>query len=97
MCIEIYPVLVRNIYTYIQQVVLTTKSSPIKVPSQVSLIHCLVFKQLETIWLLTLKHHRHSSASTKVGFFKQSYDSDVPNETYSPLSPIPKHLGFTFF
>ena len=35
--------------TYIQQTVLATKSSHIKVRSQVSSIDCLVFKQQKTI------------------------------------------------
>ena len=38
------PVLVLMIDTYIQQTVLATKSSHIKVPSQVPLTDCLVFK-----------------------------------------------------
>ena len=37
--------LVHMINKYIQQTVLATKSSHIKVPSQVSLIDCLIFKQ----------------------------------------------------
>ena len=36
-------------YKYIQQGVRVTKSSHIKVPSQVSFIDCLVFKQQKTI------------------------------------------------
>ena len=37
------------IYTYIQQGVLATKSSHIKVPGQVSLINSLIFKQQKTM------------------------------------------------
>ena len=38
-----------HIYTYIQQGVLATKSSHIKVPSQVSVIDFLVLRQRKTI------------------------------------------------
>ena len=41
--------LVHMINKYIQQTVLATKSSHIKVPSQVSLIDCLIFKQQKTM------------------------------------------------
>ena len=51
--------LVHMIYTYIQQGVLATKSSHIKVPSQVSLIDCLVFKQQKTIESFILKHRHY--------------------------------------
>ena len=44
--------LVDMIYMYIQQRVLATKSSYIKVPSQVSLIDYLVFKQQKTILVI---------------------------------------------
>ena len=51
--------LVHMIYTYIQEGVLATKSSHIKVPSQVSLIDCLVFKQQKTIESFILKHRHY--------------------------------------
>ena len=56
------------IYTYIQQTVLATKSSNMKVPSQVSLIialiDCLIFKQQKTIrvWVT----HRNTFIDNKV-------------------------------
>ena len=37
------------LYTYVQQTVLATKSSHIKIPGQVSLNDCLVFKQQKTL------------------------------------------------
>ena len=58
------------IYTYIQQTVLATKSSNMKVPSQVSLIialiDCLIFKQQKTIrvWVT----HRNTFIDKKVSF-----------------------------
>ena len=50
-------------YTYIQQTVLATKSSHIKVSSQVSLIDYLVFKQQKTIWVWGT--HRKNDSLTK--------------------------------
>ena len=29
-----------------------------------------------------------------ISFYKSSYGSDFPSETYPPPSPIPKHLEF---
>ena len=82
------------IYMYIQQGVLATKSSHMKVPSQVSLTDCLVFKQQKTIWVIHSETSSSlSSASAKVGIYKSSYGSDFPSETYP--SPHPKHLEFT--
>ena len=77
---------------YIQQKVLATKSSHIKVPSQVYLIEDLVFKQQQTSWIIHSKTLLLSSASTKVCFYKSSYVRDVPIKTYTRPSFLLKHL-----
>ena len=48
------------IYTYIQQRVLATKSTHVKVPSQVSLIDCLVSKHQKPIRVWGTKRKNNS-------------------------------------
>ena len=72
------------ICTYIQQTVLATKSSHIKVPSQVSLIDCLVFKQQKKN--TSMGHRQKKRFIDKEIYQKSLYDSDVTSETYSSPS-----------
>ena len=67
---------------YIQQTVLAAKPSHIKVPCQVSLIDCLVFKQQKRIG-----HPQKKDIIDKEIYQTPSYGSDIPSETYpSPIS-----------
>ena len=61
---EIYSVPVHKICTQIQQTVLPTKSSYIKVPSQVPLIDCLNFKQQKTT-RVSETHRKNNSLTRK--------------------------------
>ena len=85
-------VLVHMIYTYIQQIVLATKSSHIKVPSSsisyLSLIDGLVFKQQKTTWVWNT-HGKNDSLTRK---FIKNYMvvTSLVKHTPSPSS-ILKH------
>ena len=79
----------------IQQTVLATKSSHIKVPSQVSLIDCLVFNQQETISVLDTQR-KNDSLTRKfiknhhMRTFKKYVRSKIPefwppSPSFSPL------------
>ena len=69
-------------YAYIQQTVRATKSSHIKVPSQVCLINCLVSKPQKATGDPQKKRF-----IDKELYQKPSYVSDVPRETYPPRVP----------
>ena len=73
----------------------TNNSGHIKVPSQVSLIDKLIFKQQKTIWVLDT-HRKNDSLTRK--FIKNHHmvvTSLVKHILPPPLSAIPKHLEFT--
>ena len=57
-----------------------------------SLIDYLVFKQQKTMWVWDTQKKQFID---KEVYEKSSYAIDVSSETYSPPSPIPKHLEFT--
>ena len=104
-----YSVLVHMIYTYIQQRILVTKSTHIKIPSQVSLIDCLVFKQQKTEWVWDVIYGwRHSyiykNMLINVNFLKQKHYSLIRNtfqqkhqhhiESSQPISLANQLTGF---
>ena len=85
---------VHMICMYIQQTVLAIISSHIKVPSQVCLIDCLVFKQQKTQYeSFTLKHHRHYHQLLQRWGSKNHHMvvTSLVRHTLPPFS-IPKHL-----
>ena len=90
----LYSVLVNMIYTYVQQTVQKTKSSHIKVSSQVSFIQYLVFKQQNTIW--TWYTHRKNDPLTRK-FIKNHHMIVTFLVKHSPASlPLfPKHQELT--
>ena len=79
---------------YIEQTVLPTKSSLIRVPSQVSLIDCLVFKLRKNNMSMGMGNAQKKRFNDKEIYQKSSYDNDAPSETYLPF-PISKHVEFT--
>ena len=93
-CFYLYSVLVNMIYTYVQQTVQKTKSSHIKVSSQLSFIHYLVFEQQNTIWIWDT--HRKNDPLTRK-FIKNHHMIVTFLVKHSPAS-LPlflKHLELT--
>ena len=81
------------IYMYIQQGVLATKSSHMKVPSKVSLTDCLVLSSKKQYESFTLKHrHYHQLLQRRESTNHHMVVTSLLKHT---LPSHPKHLEFT--